>query len=138
MISKENILFIPCFFYVTHTNDKGSLNIPQINRRCGKIEEISKWIQTLLWLAEADAATGGFVSVSGFLSSVAMVRKLASIVQDPEPEKKQTVNYVGNFIIYKLESSATLNKKVNIAWEVGGKLQHDAIGYKRIHKQSQI
>lgn len=45
-------------------------------------------IQTLLWLADADGATGGFVSVSGFLSSVAMVKKLASTVYYPKAEEK--------------------------------------------------
>lgn len=50
--------------------------------------EILKEIQTLLWLADADGTTGGFVSVSGFLSSVAMVKKkLASTVHNPGRQK---------------------------------------------------
>lgn len=44
-------------------------------------------LQTLLWLADADGTTGGFVSVSAFLSSVAMVRRWAS--NDPDSGQKE-------------------------------------------------
>lgn len=50
--------------------------------------KIIQEIQTLLWLADADGTTGGFVSVSGFLSSVAMVKKPASTAHNSETHKK--------------------------------------------------
>lgn len=62
-------------------------------------------IQTLLWLADADCTTGGFVSVSGFLSSVAMAKKIASIVHNPETHKLEA--FTEHSSVYSLSGGNT-------------------------------